>query len=167
MWSKFGLAGGTEGSNPLSPSGESVSLPVRLHGAGRAGPCLRHHDPQEPGLGISRRGRRLSRRDGCGRGGHRTRWRDQWGYWHWSDCMPDGGSLRRLRARGRTIRPRFGAAPLHHGVFSSAPTIDRSVASSNPTARLPATGLNHARLLRCYYHSTMTSPYIHGCGVHI
>jgi len=30
-------------------------------------------------------------RDGCGRGGHRTRWRDQWGYWHWGDCVPDGG----------------------------------------------------------------------------
>jgi hypothetical protein len=30
-------------------------------------------------------------RDGCGRGSHRTRWRDQWGYWHWGDCVPDGG----------------------------------------------------------------------------
>jgi hypothetical protein len=29
-------------------------------------------------------------RDG-GRGSHRTRWRDQWGYWHWGDCIPDGG----------------------------------------------------------------------------
>jgi hypothetical protein len=30
-------------------------------------------------------------RDGCGRGGHRTRWRDQWGFWHWGDCVPNGG----------------------------------------------------------------------------
>ena len=30
-------------------------------------------------------------RDGCGRGGHRTRWRDQWGYWHGGDCVPDEG----------------------------------------------------------------------------
>ncbi len=30
-------------------------------------------------------------RDGCGRGWHRPRWRDQWGYWHAGDCIPDGG----------------------------------------------------------------------------
>jgi len=30
-------------------------------------------------------------RDGCGRGWHRSRWRDQWGYWHGGDCAPDGG----------------------------------------------------------------------------
>jgi hypothetical protein len=30
-------------------------------------------------------------RDGCGRGWHRPRWRDQWGYWHGGDCTPDGG----------------------------------------------------------------------------
>jgi hypothetical protein len=30
-------------------------------------------------------------RDGCGRGSHRTRWRDQWGYWHWGNCAPDEG----------------------------------------------------------------------------
>ena len=29
-------------------------------------------------------------RDGCGRGWHRHHWRDQWGYWHWGDCIPDG-----------------------------------------------------------------------------
>jgi len=28
---------------------------------------------------------------GCGHGWHRTRWRDQWGYWHWGDRVPDGG----------------------------------------------------------------------------
>ena len=28
----------------------------------------------------------------CGWGWHRTRWRDHWGYWHWGDCVPDGGS---------------------------------------------------------------------------
>jgi len=30
-------------------------------------------------------------RDGCGRGWHRHHWRDQWGYWRWGDCVPDGG----------------------------------------------------------------------------
>lgn len=30
-------------------------------------------------------------RDGCGRGWHRTRWRDQWGYSHWGHCIPNGG----------------------------------------------------------------------------
>jgi hypothetical protein len=30
-------------------------------------------------------------RDHCGRGWHRTRWRDHWGYWHWGDCVLDGG----------------------------------------------------------------------------
>jgi hypothetical protein len=30
-------------------------------------------------------------RDGCGRGWHRARWRDQWGNWQWGDCVPDGG----------------------------------------------------------------------------
>jgi len=28
-------------------------------------------------------------RDGCGHGWHRHHWRDQWRYWHWSDCIPD------------------------------------------------------------------------------
>ena len=30
-------------------------------------------------------------RDGCGRGWHRTRWRDQWGNWQWGDCVPNEG----------------------------------------------------------------------------
>jgi len=30
-------------------------------------------------------------RDGCGRGWHRTRWRDQWGYWQSGDCVPNEG----------------------------------------------------------------------------
>jgi len=29
-------------------------------------------------------------RDGCGRGWHRHHWRDQWGYWHWGRCVPNG-----------------------------------------------------------------------------
>ena len=29
-------------------------------------------------------------RDGCGRGWHRTHWRDQWGNWQWGDCVPYG-----------------------------------------------------------------------------
>ena len=31
-------------------------------------------------------------RDDCGRGWHRTRWRDQWGNWQWGDCVPNEGS---------------------------------------------------------------------------
>jgi hypothetical protein len=31
---------------------------------------------------------------GCGWGSHRARWRDQWGNWHWGDCVPDGGAYR-------------------------------------------------------------------------
>src|SRR5215472_16764082 len=30
-------------------------------------------------------------RDGCGRGYHRTHWRDQWGNWQWGDCVPYEG----------------------------------------------------------------------------
>ena len=30
-------------------------------------------------------------RDGCGRGWHRTHWRDQWGNWQWGHCIPNGG----------------------------------------------------------------------------
>lgn len=30
-------------------------------------------------------------RDGCGRGWHRSRWRDQWGYRRWGQCIPNGG----------------------------------------------------------------------------
>jgi len=30
-------------------------------------------------------------RDGCGRGWHRGRWRDEWGYWRWGHCIPNGG----------------------------------------------------------------------------
>ena len=30
-------------------------------------------------------------RDGCGRGWHRRSWRDQWAYWHWGHCIPNGG----------------------------------------------------------------------------
>jgi hypothetical protein len=29
-------------------------------------------------------------RDDCGHGWHRTGWRDQWGRWHWGDCVPNG-----------------------------------------------------------------------------
>jgi len=30
-------------------------------------------------------------RDGCGRGWHRSHWRDQWGNWQWGDCVPNEG----------------------------------------------------------------------------
>ena len=29
-------------------------------------------------------------RDGCGRGWHRDRWRNQSGDWHWGHCIPNG-----------------------------------------------------------------------------
>ena len=29
-------------------------------------------------------------RDDCGHGWHRTGWRDQWGRWHWGDCVLNG-----------------------------------------------------------------------------
>jgi len=29
-------------------------------------------------------------RNGCGRGWHRDRWRDQTGYAHWGHCIPNG-----------------------------------------------------------------------------
>jgi hypothetical protein len=32
-------------------------------------------------------------RDGCGRGYHRTHWRDQWGNWQWGDCVPNEGGF--------------------------------------------------------------------------
>jgi hypothetical protein len=53
--------------------------------------------------------------DGCGRGWHRTRWRDQW-------AIGMGVTVFRTEvltaatARGGTIRRPFGAALLHHGV---------------------------------------------------
>jgi hypothetical protein len=28
-------------------------------------------------------------RQGCGWGGHRVHWRDNWGYWHWGRCVPN------------------------------------------------------------------------------
>src|SRR5215469_2262198 len=30
-------------------------------------------------------------RDGCGRGWHRDRWRDEWGYRRGGHCIPNGG----------------------------------------------------------------------------
>ena len=30
-------------------------------------------------------------RDGCGRGWHRSRWRDEWGYRRWGHCIPNAG----------------------------------------------------------------------------
>ena len=30
-------------------------------------------------------------RDGCGRGWHRDRWRDEWGYRRWGHCIPNAG----------------------------------------------------------------------------
>jgi hypothetical protein len=33
---------------------------------------------------------------GCGYGQRRTRWQDEWGYWHWGRCVPKSwGSLSR------------------------------------------------------------------------
>ena len=45
-------------------------------------------------------------RDDCGRGWHRTRWRDQWGNWQWGDCVPNesgyGSSYRYCVFRGKS-----------------------------------------------------------------
>ena len=45
-------------------------------------------------------------RDGCGRGWHRPRWRDQWGNWQWGDCVPNesgyGSSYRYCVFRGKS-----------------------------------------------------------------
>ena len=30
-------------------------------------------------------------RDGCGRGWHRNRWRDEWGNRRWGHCIPNAG----------------------------------------------------------------------------
>jgi len=55
-------------------------------------------------------------RDGCGRGWHRHHWRDQWGYWHGGDCVPDEGRPYGGWGAGPYNPPPFGAAPLNHGV---------------------------------------------------
>jgi len=45
-------------------------------------------------------------RDDCGRGWHRTHWRDQWGNWQWGDCVPNesgyGSSYRYCVFRGKS-----------------------------------------------------------------
>ena len=45
-------------------------------------------------------------RDDCGRGWHRTRWRDQWGNWQWGDCVSNeggyGSSYRYCVFRGKS-----------------------------------------------------------------
>jgi hypothetical protein len=41
-------------------------------------------------------------RDDCGRGWHRSRWRDQWGNWQWGDCAPNEGGY------GPTYGPGYG-----------------------------------------------------------
>jgi hypothetical protein len=38
-------------------------------------------------------------RDGCGRGWHRSRWHDQWGYWHWDPLYSERRSPRCLERR--------------------------------------------------------------------
>jgi len=53
-------------------------------------------------------------RNGCGRGWHRHHWRDQWGYWLWGDCVPDGSPNGGYGA-GPYYPPPFGAVLLHHG----------------------------------------------------
>jgi hypothetical protein len=56
-------------------------------------------------------------RDGCGRGWHRTRWHDQWGFWHWGDCVPDGGGPYRGNGAGTYYPPSYwGGPPPDHGV---------------------------------------------------
>ena len=49
-------------------------------------------------------------RDGCDHGWHRHHWRDQWGYWHWGYCIPDGDPYRGWAPAG-TILTQIGAVP--------------------------------------------------------
>ncbi len=60
-------------------------------------------------------------RDGCGRGWHRTRWRDQWGYWRWGDCIPDGGPYGGYGAGSYYPPPVWRGAPAPWGWGSGYP----------------------------------------------
>src|SRR5271169_6800065 len=59
-------------------------------------------------------------RDGCGRGWHRSRWRDQRDYWHWGHCIPNGVPTT-PGAQVGAIPTQIGAAPLEAGVIHSKP----------------------------------------------
>ena len=50
-------------------------------------------------------------RDGCGRGWHRHNWRDQWGYWHGGDCVPDGGGPYHGNGAGTYYPPSYWGGP--------------------------------------------------------
>ena len=52
-------------------------------------------------------------RDGCGRGWHRDRWRDQSGDWQWGHCIPNGGPHDAWTAGWDHPSPDWRAAP--HG----------------------------------------------------
>ena len=54
-------------------------------------------------------------RDGCGRGWHRHHWRDQWGFWHWGDCTPDGGPYGGYGAGSYYPPPVWRSAPAPWG----------------------------------------------------
>jgi len=54
-------------------------------------------------------------RDGCGRGWHRTRWRDALGYLHWGDCIPDGGPCSGYGAGSYYPPPVWRSAPAPWG----------------------------------------------------
>ena len=51
----------------------------------------------------------------CGWGWHRARWRDQWGYLHWGDCVPDGGAYRGSDVGSYYPYPGWGVTPLRWG----------------------------------------------------
>ena len=55
-------------------------------------------------------------RDGCGRGWHRHHWRDQWGYSHWGDCVPDEGRPYGGYGAGTYYPPSYwGGPPIPRG----------------------------------------------------
>jgi hypothetical protein len=55
-------------------------------------------------------------RDGCGRGYHRTQWRDQWGNWQWGDCVPyEGRAYNGWGAGWYYSYPDWRAAPFRWG----------------------------------------------------
>jgi hypothetical protein len=54
-------------------------------------------------------------RDGCGRGWHRDRWRDQSGDWHWGHCIPNGGPRDAWTAGWSHPYPNWRAEPPRWG----------------------------------------------------
>jgi hypothetical protein len=83
-------------------------------------------------------------RDGCGRGWHRHHWRDG------VTAFLTEVVLTAAMARGHTIRRRFGAAPLRHGVEVGVTHIERHRAepsvADDPERACPSGNLTKAKI---------------------